>query len=445
MKRCTFAQRAGHSEAGIDGPLGSPFMHPPRRDYILLVFMIRRAPAAFFAVFFPAVFVLSPSVLAQQVAAEQLAAPAFPPGGKLTVIERSDLQKYKDGKYIGLENREVRGILHWTKGPDGTRIEGTFYVIGELNRGGAPVAQKVDTSFPAVWTVGLDGVLDVAADSPYPLLRGFPVFPTRTLAVGDSWKAPGARMVEPFRDGIFTRVKILSSYRYVGDKVIDGKPFRILSAKYAVAYRKPAGPAPDDRVLSISGTHTVSIQLSADAGELTFMNDVMEESYELADSKSLTYKGFILTWFSTSAPLDKAKTVEEVASDLKKAGVSDVGVEQKSQGVSITINAVHFVADQATVLPEENSRIDAVAEALKQVPARSFLVVGHTAAVGTPESQLDLSVQRAKAVVDILVTKGIDPKRLLYQGKGGTEPVAPNDTEENMARNRRVEIIILED
>jgi OOP family OmpA-OmpF porin len=407
--------------------------------------MIRRAPAAFFAIFFPAVFVLPPSVPAQQAAAEQLAAPALPPGGKLTVIERSDLQKYQDGKYIGLENREVRGILDWMKGPDGSRIEGTFYVIGELNRGGTPVAQKVDISSPAVWTVGLDGVIDVAEDSPYPILRGFPVFPTRALTVGDSWKAPGARMVEPFRDGRFTRVKILSSYRYIGDKVIDGKPFRMITAKYAVTYRKPLGPVTDERVLSISGTHTVSIQLSAGVGELSFMSDVMEETYQLADSKSLTYKGFILTWFNASAPLDTAKTAEEVAAELKKAGVVDVGVEQKSEGVSITINAIHFVADRATVLAEEGPRLEAVAEALKQIPSRTFLVIGHTAAVGTPESQMDLSVQRAKAIVDILVSRGIDPKRLLYEGKGGTQPVAPNDTEENMARNRRVEIIVLED
>jgi OmpA-OmpF porin, OOP family len=379
------------------------------------------------------------------VYAEQVAPPALPPGGKLTVIERSDLQKYEDGKYIGLENREVRGILDWTKAQDGSRVEGTFYVIGELNRGGAPVALKVDASFAAAWTVGADGVSAVDADSPYPLMLGFPVLPARELAVGDSWTAPGVRMVEPFRDGTFTSVKILSSYRYVSDKVIDGRSFRVITAKYALTYRKPVGPVTDERVLSISGTHTVSIQLSADAGELSFMSDVMEETYQLADSKTVTFKGFILTWFNASAPLDKAKTAEEIAAELSKAGVADVGVEQKSQGVSITINAIHFVADQATVLPEEGTRLEAVAEALKQIPTRSFLVIGHTAAVGTPESQMELSVQRAKAIVDFLVSSGLDPKRLLYEGKGGTEPVAPNDTEENMARNRRVEIIILED
>ena len=86
-----------------------------------------------------------------------------------------------------------------------------------------------------------------------------------------------------------------------------------------------------------------------------------------------------------------------------------------------------------------------VAEALKQIPARTFLVIGHTAAVGTPESQQELSVQRARAIVDFMVSRRVAPGRFLYEGKGGTEPVAPDDTEENKARHKRVLIIVLED
>jgi outer membrane protein OmpA-like peptidoglycan-associated protein len=175
------------------------------------------------------------------------------------------------------------------------------------------------------------------------------------------------------------------------------------------------------------------------------MNDVMEETCQLAGSKSVTYKGFILTWFNASAPLDRAKTAEKIAADLKSAGAVDVGVEQKKEGVSITLNDIHFVAEQATVLPQEGPRLEAVAQALKQIPSRTFLVIGHTAAVGTTESQQELSVKRAKAIVDFMVSRGVALDRFLYEGKGGTQPVVPNDTEENMARNRRVEIIVLED
>ena len=71
--------------------------------------------------------------------------------------------------------------------------------------------------------------------------------------------------------------------------------------------------------------------------------------------------------------------------------------------------------------------------------------MGHTARIGTEESQFTLSVERAKTIVDYLTSQGMEAERFLYEGRGGTEPVAPNDIEKNMAKNRRVEIIILED
>jgi OOP family OmpA-OmpF porin len=384
-------------------------------------------------------------VIPWAVSAEQLAGPALPQGSRLNVVERSDLRKYENGKYVGLESREVKGILDWTDSADGTRMEGTFYVIGELKRGGEPVAQKIDAAFPASWRIGADGHADMDADAPYPRMRGFPLLPTGQLTIGDSWQAPGECMVEPLRDGKFTRVKFISSYLYGGDKVIGGKSYRIVTAKYSLRYKKGPASAGDGPLVSVSGTHMVSLQISKDAGELSFMSDAVEESYQLEGSTSVSFSGFILTWFNVPAPLDRAKTVEEIATDQEKSGAANVSVEQKKEGVAVTLNDIHFVAEQATVLPEDVPRLEAVAETLKKIPDRSFLVTGHTAAVGTPQSQQELSVRRAKAIVDFLVSRGIDGRRFLYEGRGGSQPVAPNDTEENMARNRRVEILILED
>jgi outer membrane protein OmpA-like peptidoglycan-associated protein len=56
---------------------------------------------------------------------------------------------------------------------------------------------------------------------------------------------------------------------------------------------------------------------------------------------------------------------------------------------------------------------------------------------------MTLSELRAKAVVDYLISKGVDPDRLSYIGCGSTKPIAPNTTEEGRALNRRVEIKIL--
>ena len=59
-------------------------------------------------------------------------------------------------------------------------------------------------------------------------------------------------------------------------------------------------------------------------------------------------------------------------------------------------------------------------------------------------SQELLSVQRAQGIVEKLKGAGIPAQRLLYEGRGGREPVASNDTEAGRAQNRRVEILILD-
>jgi outer membrane protein OmpA-like peptidoglycan-associated protein len=68
---------------------------------------------------------------------------------------------------------------------------------------------------------------------------------------------------------------------------------------------------------------------------------------------------------------------------------------------------------------------------------------GHTDGHGSAEYNQRLSENRAKAVVDYLVSKGIDPKRLHYKGYGKSQPVDTNTTDEGRAHNRRVEFHIL--
>ncbi|MBW8003245.1 MAG: OmpA family protein [Planctomycetes bacterium] len=219
----------------------------------------------------------------------------------------------------------------------------------------------------------------------------------------------------------------------------------MIKAQYAMRYKQGEDPYGDERIKRISGKHVVTIYYDPLLKKPSFMSDQMEEDYQMADDQSVSFKGFILTWFDSIAAMDRTRIAEGVKQTLKESGVEDVTVEEKSEGVALTLNKIHFIAEQAVVLPEEKSRLKALAGTLEKIAGRSFLVVGHTARVGTEESQYELSMQRAKAIVDYLVSQGLEAERFIYEGRGGTQPVAPNDTEENLAKNRRVEIIILED
>ena len=119
------------------------------------------------------------------------------------------------------------------------------------------------------------------------------------------------------------------------------------------------------------------------------------------------------------------------------------------QGVKLTVKDIRFVADSDQILPAERGRLDLIARSLLSVLQSSsgnpmILVEGHTAAVGKTEGEQELSVRRAKKIVDELVGRGIPADRFMYKGWGGTKPIADNSTEAGRAKNRRVEITILQ-
>ncbi|RMG96205.1 MAG: OmpA family protein [Deltaproteobacteria bacterium] len=107
------------------------------------------------------------------------------------------------------------------------------------------------------------------------------------------------------------------------------------------------------------------------------------------------------------------------------------------------IEGIEFDFNEATIKPESKPVLDKAIEVLKEFPEIRVEIVGHTDNVGTREFNLELSRRRAEAVRDYLVRGGIDPSRLRVRGAGPDEPIAPNDTEEGRAKNRRTEFRIL--
>jgi outer membrane protein OmpA-like peptidoglycan-associated protein len=90
-------------------------------------------------------------------------------------------------------------------------------------------------------------------------------------------------------------------------------------------------------------------------------------------------------------------------------------------------------------------KLDRIAEILMNYPNRDILVGGHTALAGTAAGRLQLSVERAASVAEYFLSRNVrTPDRVVIRGYGAEQPIADNRTPEGMARNRRVEITILE-
>ncbi len=106
------------------------------------------------------------------------------------------------------------------------------------------------------------------------------------------------------------------------------------------------------------------------------------------------------------------------------------------------LEGVNFLTNSDRLTGEAKSILNGVAEELKRYPDVHVLIVGHTDNVGRASYNKDLSLRRAKSVARYLVSRGIDPNRMRYAGKGEEEPIATNTTAAGRAKNRRVEFIV---
>ena len=128
----------------------------------------------------------------------------------------------------------------------------------------------------------------------------------------------------------------------------------------------------------------------------------------------------------------------------KKKNHIDIEVEKTPAGIKLSIQNLQFKPDSAELLDSEKERLAQIAEILKTVPSAKFLVEGHTADTGNPVGEMNLSIERANAIASSLIKLGINSENFICRGFGGTKPVSDNKTVQGKAKNRRVEITILE-
>lgn len=129
--------------------------------------------------------------------------------------------------------------------------------------------------------------------------------------------------------------------------------------------------------------------------------------------------------------------------------VSDIGAEvmYKIEPIikkrAIILHNLFFATNKTTILPESESAMQNLYELMVENPELRIRITGHTDNVGTNIDNQKLSEGRAKSVKDNLVQRGISAERIETDGKGETQPITTNDTEEGRAKNRRVEFVIL--
>jgi len=110
----------------------------------------------------------------------------------------------------------------------------------------------------------------------------------------------------------------------------------------------------------------------------------------------------------------------------------------------LKLHKIEFEFNSANLTTKGIEIVDRVGEVLKKYPSVKVEIGGHTDSKGKAKYNLNLSQKRVEKVKAELIKIGIESNRLKAVGYGETKPIAPNDTEENRAKNRRVEFIIIE-
>ena len=137
-----------------------------------------------------------------------------------------------------------------------------------------------------------------------------------------------------------------------------------------------------------------------------------------------------------------------IAHDLSVLEISQMKQEVTANEMLDALNKDGFIAlnilfetGKSAIVDESLAVVDQIFELLKSDPAIKISIEGHTDNVGDAVSNKKLSSDRAKLVMDALISKGIDKSRFSFVGWGQEKPVADNRTDEGRAKNRRVEIV----
>jgi outer membrane protein OmpA-like peptidoglycan-associated protein len=134
--------------------------------------------------------------------------------------------------------------------------------------------------------------------------------------------------------------------------------------------------------------------------------------------------------------------MDRQAHELKQ-NIPGATVERVGEGIQVTFaSGLLYDFDSDVVKPTARTNLRALAQSLEKYPGSDLLILGHTDSVGTAEYNKGLSVRRADAAAEYLVSQGVQRSRIGTGGLGEEEPIASNATDAGRGQNRRVEVAI---
>jgi len=308
----------------------------------------------------------------------------------------------------------------------------------------------LEETYPTSFYRDALGTYEIAPIYFMPVVRGVPTFPASPLEVGDQWRSK-AHEAHDFRDvfGIDEPVILPAavSYQYLGNRSINGEKIADLSINYVINYTikygdltGPVQPLP----YRVVGYFNQLYLWNLDRGVPHSYRENFDYIFIMSNGEVIEYTGSSrATLTITEALNEREKVALSIQRRLEK-NLPSVSVSTIPEGILINVGEILFRFDSDELSEGASEDLDNIVEVLKDFPNRKIRVIGHTDSTGPTDYNRSLSLKRARrTAVELKDRLPLLRSRITFIGMGESNPIASNDSEEGRRKNRRVEIIIL--
>lgn len=286
----------------------------------------------------------------------------------------------------------------------------------------------------------------------YPTLRNVPVFIDKDILPSDRWWAEAEEVVDFSSIGIpnfSITVPFKVSYQYIGD---EGN-LAVIKAYYTSVYGFEKDNVYKMNLAYAPKLYTANVEMTLYwdklLGYTVKFSDVYTIFLVLMNGSRWKFTGttdgnmnVVRKWNDQK----KDQIIQTINQDLPKELKDKIEIKKTEKGILINLGEIFFDFNKYEIKKSEIEKLKVIAIILqKYFSGYQIVIEGYTDNVGSEQYNLELSTKRAKTIYDYLLSvQAINPSTSYFIGYGEANPIATNDTEENRAKNRRVQILIMD-
>ena len=333
----------------------------------------------------------------------------------------------------------------------GRGIHDALFMTSESSVGARGGTFSYGEDYKSVFSRDSTGKYDISDEYFMPVVRDVPIFPKEAIEPGHTWTAQGHEAHDLRRNfDIQTPYKIPfnAECKFLGTEEEGGKSFYKFDVQYEMEYSVDLSGYDFSRgevPFATQGYSHQTIFWDNEKGCIDHYREDFQIEILTSGNNVMRFEGTAhaeVTDFTRTADEKNVAAVMEKINDL---GISDVSVTAGEKGLTLSIENIQFKPDSDILLQSERIKLDKITQILNAYPDNDLLITGHTALRGTKQSRQELSEERAQAVANYLIRKKVrDKYHVFTKGMGGDAPIADNKTEAGRAKNRRVEITIMD-